>query len=373
MTIKHHNNRAGEGSPVRLSWAHRLLLSLPAETAHSLAMIALRLAQTSPTRGLLEKRYRTDTGEQLVQRELLGQNFWNPIGLAAGFDKDGIVIPGMAALGFGWLEVGAVTPRPQKGNPRPRLFRHTAQASLENAMGFNNRGCHALRNRLERFYPAAVPLFLNLAKNRDTPNADALDDYLLLIEVLGDHCDGFVLNVSSPNTPGLRDLQRVRAIRELVRSAHAATDRPVLVKLSPDLDASEAREVANESVASGADGIVLVNTSTDYRLLPGARRIGGLSGRVLRQRSMDLLEALAGDLFGRCLLVSVGGISSGEDVYARLRAGANLVQLYSALVFEGPGLVARIREDLAGLLSRDGFESIDEVIGADLKTMNERR
>ncbi|MCH7666016.1 MAG: dihydroorotate dehydrogenase (quinone) [Acidobacteria bacterium] len=373
MTINHHNNRAGDGGTVRLSWAHRLLLSFPPETAHSLAMIALRLAQTPATRGLLETRYRTDTGEQLLQRELLGQNFCNPIGLAAGFDKDGIVIPGMAALGFGWLEVGAVTPRPQRGNPRPRLFRHTAAASLENAMGFNNRGCHALRKRLERFYPAAVPLFLNLGKNHDTPNAEALEDYLLSIEVLDDHCDGFVLNVSSPNTPRLRDLQRVRAIRELVRGARAATDRPVLVKLSPDLDASEAREVANESVASGADGIVLANTSTDYRLFPGARKIGGLSGRVLRQRSMDLLEALAGDLFGHCLLVSVGGISSGEDVYARLRAGANLVQLYSALVFEGPGLVARIQEDLAGLLSRDGFESIDEVIGADLKTTNGRR
>jgi len=325
------------------------------------------------TRGLLEKRYRTDTGERLVQRELLGQRFSNPVGLAAGFDKDGIVIPGMAALGFGWLEVGAVTPRPQQGNPRPRLFRHTAAASLENAMGFNNRGCYALRRRLERFYPAPVPLFLNLGKNRDTPNAEASDDYLLLIEVLGDHCDGFVLNVSSPNTPGLRDLQRERAIGELVRATRAATDKPLLVKLSPDLEAAQARQVANASVASGADGIVLANTSTDYRLLPGARGIGGLSGRVLRQRSMDLLETLAGDLFGRCLLISVGGVSSGEDVYARLRAGANLVQLYSALVFEGPGLAARIQDELAGLLSRDGFESINEVIGVDLKPTKGRR
>ncbi len=373
MTVKHHNNRAGDGSSERLSLAHRLLFALPAETAHTLALTALRLVQAPVTRSLLEKRYRIDTGERLVQRGLLGQSFSNPVGLAAGFDKDGMVIPGMAALGFGWLEVGAVTPRPQKGNPRPRLFRHRAAASLENAMGFNNRGCDALRRRLERFYPAPVPLFLNLGKNRDTPNAEARADYLLLIEALDDRCDGFVLNVSSPNTPGLRDLQSKRSIRELVRDARAATDRPLLVKLSPDLDTYDAREVANESVASGADGIVLANTSTDYRLLPGARKIGGLSGQVLRQRSMDLLEALAGDLFGRCLLVSVGGISSGADVYARLRAGANLVQLYSALVFEGPGLAGRIKDDLTGLMSRDGFESIDEVIGVDLKPTNERR
>lgn len=348
----------------RRSWAHRFLLALPAETAHTLAMRTLQAAQVRPTRSLIERRYRVDS-QPLSQSSLLGQVFANPIGLAAGFDKDGKVIPGMAALGFGWLEVGAVTPRPQQGNPRPRLFRYVSEGSLENAMGFNNAGARALRNRLERFYPAAVPLFVNLGKNRDTPNERALDDYLELIELLGDRCDGLVLNVSSPNTPGLRELQHERAIRELVRGARSATSRPLLVKLSPDLETSSAREIASESVASGADGIVLANTSTDYALLPSARRVGGLSGKVLGRRSLDMLESLAADLFGRCLLVSVGGIGCAEDVYARLRAGASLVQLYSALVFEGPGLVARLKRDLLDLLARDGYETLGEVVGAD--------
>jgi dihydroorotate dehydrogenase len=368
--VEDQNNRGNGGIVARLSWPHRLLLSLPAETAHTLALMVLRVAQATAARGLIERRYRVETGGRLLQPDLLGQSFENPVGLAAGFDKDGVVIPGMAALGFGWLEVGAVTPRAQIGNPRPRLFRHTAAASLENAMGFNNQGCDAIRRRLERFYPAAVPVFLNLGKNRDTANDQALDDYLFLINALDDRCDGFVLNVSSPNTPGLRELQRKQTIGELVRGARAATGRPLLVKLSPDLETSEAREIAEESVDSGANGIVVANTSTDYQLLPGARGVGGLSGRVLRQRSFRLLEALAQNLFGRCLLVSVGGVTSGADVYARLRAGAGLVQLYSALVFEGPDLISRIRRDLAGLLARDGFESIVDAIGADARTMH---
>lgn len=367
MPIKDENTKArqpGRGKS-RRSWAHSLLFGLPAETAHSIAMRALRLAQTRPFLHLLERRYRFGDAPILGQADLLGLTFPNPIGLAAGFDKNGEVIAGMAALGFGWLEVGAVTPRPQKGNPRPRLFRYPSAGALENAMGFNNHGSRAMERRLGSAHPAAVPLFVNLGKNRDTANENALDDYLELVERLRDRCDGFVLNVSSPNTPGLRDLQRQGAIRELVDGARSATRLPLLVKLSPDLEIAAARDVASESVAAGADGIVLANTTTDYALLPGARKIGGLSGRVLRERSMALLEGLADDLFGRSVLVSVGGVASAEDVYARLRAGASLVQLYSALVFEGPGLVARMKTGLQALLARDGCRTVGEVIGAD--------
>lgn len=373
MPINQQTTKATRAAGTNLPWAHRLLFSFPAETAHTLALQALRIAQQWPVRSFLEARYRADPRQRLRRSDLLGLEFSNPIGLAAGFDKNGVVIPGMAALGFGWLEVGAVTPRAQKGNPRPRLFRYVAEGTLENAMGFNNHGAAALRGRLGRYYPAAVPLFVNLGKNRETPNAEALDDYLSLIESLRDRCDGFVVNVSSPNTPGLRDLQKGRAIGDLVRGARAATRLPMLVKLSPDLEVSQAREIAGESVAAGADGIVLANTTIDYSLLPAARKVGGLSGRVLRGRSMDLLEGVAGDLRGRCALVSVGGIASAADVYARLRAGACLVQLYSALVFEGAGLVARLRNELAELLVRDGFETIEEVIGVDIGAKKKRK
>ncbi|MFQ5526254.1 MAG: quinone-dependent dihydroorotate dehydrogenase [Thermoanaerobaculia bacterium] len=341
-------------------------MALPAETAHTLAVTALRLAQSAPPlRRRLERTYRV-SGRDELRQGLLNLAFANPIGLAAGFDKDGLVIPGMAALGFGWLEVGAVTPRPQPGNPRPRLFRYRAAASLENAMGFNNRGGEHLRGRLARAHPASVPVFVNLGKNKVTPNDCAIDDYLRLIEVLGDSCDGFVLNLSSPNTPGLRDLQHNRTLAELVGRARSATARPMFVKLSPDLDIETARDVAGTCADAGADGLVLTNTTTDYSLLPEARRCGGLSGRVLKARSIELLRALAEDLFGRCLIVSVGGVSSADDAYARLRAGAHLVQLYTALVFEGPALVRRLVEELAGLLAADGLQTIADAVGADL-------
>ncbi len=340
-------------------------MALPAETAHSVVVSALRIVQATPVRRWLERGYRVADSGSLSQ-EVLGHTFANPVGLAAGFDKDGLVVPGMAALGFGWLEVGAVTPRPQRGNPRPRLFRYRKAESLENAMGFNNRGGDALSRQLARRHPAAAPLFVNLGKNRTTANERAVDDYLFLIERLSDRCDGFVLNVSSPNTPGLRDLQQDRTLGELVKRATAATAVPLLVKLSPDLAIDRARTIAARCVEAGAAGLILANTTTDYSLLPESRRMGGLSGRVLRERSVELLRGLAGDLFGRCLLVSVGGISSGRDAYARIRAGAHLVQLYTALVFQGPGLVKRIGRELAQLLSNDGFASIGEAAGADV-------
>ena len=360
-----HNSRGRRGSRSKRSWFHRVLLSLPAESAHTIAISALRFAQATPILGRLEHRYQSEV-EVSLKQELLGHTFCNPVGLAAGFDKDGLVIPGMAALGFGWLEVGAVTPRPQPGNPRPRLFRHAAAASLENAMGFNNRGGPSLARRLARWHPAPVPLFVNLGKNHWTPNERAADDYLFLVNALQGNCDGFVLNVSSPNTKGLRDLQDPKALGSLVGKVCAATDRPVLVKLSPDIEIEQARVIADAGVTAGASGMVLTNTTTDYSTLPEAHRVGGLSGGVLRERSLELLRALAGDLFGHCVLVSVGGVSSGRDAYTRIRAGASLVQLYTALVFEGPALAKRIAEELAKLLARDGFESISDAAGVDL-------
>lgn len=359
------NNRGPSTGIGRRSWAHRILLKLPAETAHNLALSGLRVAQATPLAGALARRYRSE--EASLSQALLGQRFANPVGLAAGFDKNGVVIPGMAALGFGWLEVGAVTPRAQAGNPRPRLFRYPEARSLENAMGFNNRGAEALARRLSNARPAPLPVFVNLGRNRTTPNERAGDDYLFSIDRLAGLCDGFVLNVSSPNTKGLRELQEPEALADLVGRATAASDLPLLVKLSPDVESRYALGIADAAVSAGARGLVLSNTTTDYDLLPEARGVGGLSGRVLRERSLALLRKLSADLFGRCLLVSVGGVSSGRDAYLRIRAGASLVQLYSALVFEGPGLARRIADDLARRVRADGFESLTQAVGADLR------
>ena len=344
---------------------HRLLLRLDAERAHGLALAGLSAAAALPLgRSWLDGRYRREDAR--LEQELLGSRFPNPLGLAAGFDKDAVAIDGFESLGFGFVEVGTVTPRPQAGNPRPRLFRHRQEASLQNAMGFNNRGLEALARRLSRRKPGRVPLGVNIGRNKDTADADAAEDYRQVAARLSGRCDYFVVNISSPNTPGLRDLQARDRLAELLGAMRGATDTPFLVKLSPDLELAAAVELAVTAMELGAAGVVLTNTTVDYSLLPGATPMGGLSGRVLRERSFEMLAAVARELFGRCLLVSVGGIETAEEAYRRLRHGASLVQLYTALAYRGPRLPGLLNRGLLRLLERDGLESVRQAIGADL-------
>jgi dihydroorotate dehydrogenase len=287
------------------------------------------------------------------------------VGLAAGFDKDAVAVRAMPALGFGFVEVGTVTPLPQPGNPKPRLFRHSSQASLQNALGFNNGGMAAMRERLERVHPAPLPLGVNVGKNKATPPEKALDDYETLIRGLHDLCDYMVVNLSSPNTPGLRDLQNEDFVRAILEMAKGITAKPVLVKIAPDLETAQAVALAETAVAAGAAGIIATNTTVDYSLLPGAKDFGGLSGRVLREKSFGIFQAVAQALFGKAVLISVGGIDSGAEAYRRIRAGASLVQIYTALVYQGPSLPRRVNEELLRLMERDGVKGIQEVIGAD--------
>jgi dihydroorotate dehydrogenase len=345
----------------------RLLFRLDAETAHHLALGALRAFGAAPglAAGLTRQATRREAGGGALAQTLFGRAFPNPVGLAAGFDKDAVAVRALPALGFGFVEVGTVTPLPQPGNPRPRMFRHAGAESLQNALGFNNGGLDALRRRLERLRPSPLPLGVNLGKNRATPPEAALADYETLLRGLGGLCDYLVVNLSSPNTPGLRDLQNAAFLAELLALARGITATPVLVKIAPDLDPEAAADLAEAAVDSGAAGIVATNTTVDYALLPGARELGGLSGKVLREKSFRVFEAVARRLFGRAVLISVGGIDSGAEAYRRLRAGASLVQLYTALVFHGPALPWRIREELLALLERDGCATIAEAIGAD--------
>jgi dihydroorotate dehydrogenase len=345
---------------------HRALLHLPPETAHNVVLALLQVAEGTPYADGFLRRSLAPKADRRLEQELLGLRFSHPIGLAAGFDKDGQAVAGMAALGFGWIEVGTVTPRPQRGNPRPRLFRYVEAESLENRMGFNNAGQSRVRRRLARTYPAAVPLGVNIGKNRDTPNDRAKEDYLSLVRALGELSDYLVVNVSSPNTPGLRDLQSRDFLEELIRGARGVTDRPLMVKLSPDLEIARAVDLARGAVEAGATGLVLTNTTTDSSLLPASGG-GGLSGRVLKEKSFAMLRGVAKELFGDCLLVSVGGIDSGREVYRRLRAGASLVQVYTALVYRGPSLVRRIAAELTKLLDRDGLASVAEAVGVDCR------
>ena len=354
-----------------------LLFRLDPERAHGLVITALRLAQALPgAPSLLARRFLV--ADPALRQTLLGLEFPNPLGLAAGFDKDGVVVDAMAALGFGFVEVGTVTPRPQDGNPRPRLFRYPGQRSLQNALGFNNQGLQATRSRLARARRqagsarAASPVGVNVGKGRDTPPERALADYEELLgdaAGLGGLADYLVVNLSSPNTPGLRDLQNETFLQELLRAARALTRTPVLVKLSPDLEPEAAAGLAAAAVDAGAAGIVATNTSTDYALLPGARAAGGLSGQVLREKSRRVCLAIARRLRAAdsgAVLISAGGIDSGAEAYARIRAGASLVQLYTALIYEGPSLPRRINRELLALLARDGCSDIGQAVGADL-------
>lgn len=345
----------------------QLLFRLDPEAGHAAGMGALRAAQAlPPVRGLLARRHRIDDPR-------LRQTFFgiggievpNPVGLAAGLDKDGVAIQGFAALGFGFVEVGTVTPLAQPGNARPRLFRHPAAESLQNAMGFNNGGMAELRRHLEGSLPLAVPLGINIGKNKATPPERTLDDYATLIRGLADLADYLVVNLSSPNTPGLRDLQNEAFVRSLLTVARELTVKPVLVKIAPDLEPETAADLSEAAVDAGAAGIIATNTTTDYSLLPGAKDFGGLSGKVLTEKSFRVFDAVARRLFGRTLLISVGGIGSGAEAWRRLRAGASLVQVYTALIYQGPSLVRRINEELLALMERDGVKGIAEVIGAD--------
>jgi dihydroorotate dehydrogenase len=341
-----------------------LLFHLDPETAHGAAMSSLRAVQAlPPLAAALRRRFLVDA--PALRQTLFGREILNPVGLAAGFDKDAAAVRGLAALGFGFLEIGTVTPKPQPGNPRPRLFRHAPDESVQNAMGFNNAGLAAVRDRLIRLRPSPVPLGVNVGKNKATPPEAAVADYETLIRAFAGLCDYLVVNVSSPNTPGLRDLQNEVFLRSLLSTATGITDRPILVKIAPDLEPADAVRLAEVAVDTGAAGVVATNTTNDYALLPGARDFGGLSGLVLRDKSFRVFEAVARRLFGRAVLISVGGIDSGAEAYRRLRAGASLVQVYTALIYQGPGLARRINEELLELMERDGVKGIGEVVGGD--------
>jgi len=343
-------------------WAFPLLDRIDPERAHRLAIAALKT-------GLIAGDRRADP--PILGQTVFGHAFPNPIGLAAGFDKDGEVYAQALDLGFGFVELGSVTPLPQKGNPRPRLFRLTADHAVINRMGFNNRGIAAMAARLQNRDATRGIVGINLGKNKD--QTDAAADYAAGTKLLGPRADYLVINVSSPNTPGLRALQSRDALAALIAAvleARAELRRrpPLLLKIAPDLTDLDRQDIAEVALAAGLDGIIVSNTTIarpaglDPRF---AGEAGGLSGRPLLQPATETLRDIYRRTGGRLPLIGVGGVASAADAYAKIRAGASLVQLYTALVFEGPGLVRRIKDELAALLIRDGFVHVAEAVGAD--------
>ena len=341
-----------------------VLARLPAEAARELTLRALGAGLGE---FLVDSAARQPDPPELAQR-LWGLEFPNPVGLAAGYDKDARVSRAMSRFGFGFVEVGTVTPRPQPGNAKPRLFRLEHNRAIINRMGFDSAGLDAVVGRLSRRSRSGI-VGLNLGKNRDTEDAAA--DYEEGIRRAAKLADYLVINVSSPNTPGLRDLQQRATLRSLLRRLTSVREEtgwrvPLLLKIAPDLAAEQRADIAWVAVDIGIDGLVISNTTIERPSgLVGrhAHEPGGLSGRPLFAPSTKLLADMYRLTEGRLPLIGVGGIGSAEDAYAKIRAGACLLQLYTALVFSGPNLVSRIKQGLVMLLRKDGFGSITEAIG----------
>lgn len=347
------------------SLVRRILFSLPPETAHELALHSLSLL---PSR-LIAKHF----SDPSLRIERFGLAFPNPIGLAAGFDKNGVALQPLAALGFGFIEAGTVTFHPQPGNPRPRLFRLREDHALINRAGFNNEGAAAFAQRVKQ-HRAGCVLGVSIGKSKITPLENATEDYLKSFELVHDVADYIAVNVSSPNTPQLRELQQSEQLTSLL-SALLARNRelqkplPLLVKLSPDLERRDLEMIVDVIARLHIDGIIATNTTTSRSgLRTDAKRVaacgeGGLSGKPLAHRSTRMIADLYELTGGRIPLIGVGGIFNADDAWEKIAAGASLVQLYTGFIYQGPNIATEINEGLANILAREGFANLDAAVG----------
>ncbi len=357
-------------NPLLYRLARPAIALLDPERAHRLAIKALKS-------GLV--RARAEPDDPILATRVWEIDFLNPVGLAAGFDKDAEVADAMLSFGFGFVETGTVTPLPQPGNSGQRLYRLDQDGAVINRFGFNSKGLAHFAERLaeRRRRGASGIVGANVGKNRDTEDGAA--DYVKGIEAVCAKADYLVVNVSSPNTPGLRGLQARAPIEDLLKRTIAARGRtapdsirppPLLAKVGPDLDEEQLRDIAEVALATGVDGLIIGNTTVARPPTLKSRdrgAPGGLSGLPLMAPSTACLRSMARLTGGRIPIIGCGGIASGADAYAKIRAGASLVQLYSALVFHGPGLVATIKRELAAVLRRDGFARLSDAVGADLR------
>ena len=325
-----------------------VLFSVSAETAHNLALRNLRLASTRPA--LLRQLERFEPPPKPTTH--FGLTFPNPIGLAAGFDKNGVAIPAWAALGFGFVEIGTVTAKPQPGNPKPRIFRYPEQQALINRLGFNNEGADVIAARLRRLRDSGrwpwIPVGINLGKSKATAIEQAVDDYRYSFRLLAPLADYVVLNVSSPNTPGLRSLQEQNALAELLSAIGRENEhlrKTVLLKIAPDLSLADLEQIIATSEQNGIAGLIATNTTLDHAAIPKAvDQIGGLSGRPLRERSTEFVRAVRAR--SELPIIASGGIMDAASAREKIEAGAQLVQVYTGYVYRGPGLLREIVDEL---------------------------
>ncbi len=344
----------------------KILFLLDPEKAHHLAECGLKIVGNCK---ILKNYYEKKNyiNDSMLNQDIFGVKFENPVGLAAGFDKNATMVKAMKSMGFGFTEIGTMTPMPQDGNAKPRMFRYPEYKSVQNAMGFNNLGSHAVLKNLKKVGAFPLPIGVNIGKNKNTPEEYALNDYKTLIKKFESYGDYIVINISSPNTPNLRDLQNEKFINELFSMAKTLTEKPILLKIAPDMEAVQAIELCKTAVNSGASGIIATNTTIDYSLVPNCKDFGGLSGACLSEKSALLFKEIAKELYGKTTLISVGGIFTGKQAYERIKNGASLIQVYSSLIFEGPSMVRKINQEILELLKADGYENISEAIGANLR------
>ncbi|HEX7323190.1 MAG TPA: quinone-dependent dihydroorotate dehydrogenase [Mycobacterium sp.] len=344
----------------------RAMFTVPPERIHTIAFAALRGATASPQiRHRLHRRLAPT--DPILASTVFGVRFPGPLGLAAGFDKDGIGLHTWGALGFGYAEVGTVTATAQPGNPAPRLFRLPADRALLNRMGFNNRGAGALAARLAQHH-GCVPIGVNIGKTKTTPSERAVDDYRASARLLGPLAAYLVVNVSSPNTPGLRDLQAVEQLRPILSAVRAETAVPVLVKIAPDLSDPDVDAIAELAVELGLAGIVATNTtiSRDGLATPGVQRLGdgGISGPPVARRAVEVLRRLYARVGDTLTLVSVGGIETADDAWERITAGASLLQGYTGFIYGGGLWAKHIHDGLARRLHHGGYSGLSDAVGS---------
>lgn len=347
------------------------------EQAHHVLIEGMSLAKKIPgIRSLMRSMYGVSPSPELSS-ELWGIHFPNPIGLAAGMDKDAQAVPMFSSIGFGFIEVGTVTPKPQPGNEQPRVFRLPTDSALINRMGFNNKGAEAMAESLQKVHNRTVPVAVNIGKNKNTPNEQAADDYQACIRQLYPYGNFFVVNISSPNTPDLRKLQHGEELSSLLsavmeemnrqKEKYKGSDKPVLVKIAPDLDDPELESIINTIMKSGVSGVIATNTTLAREGLTHRHAVesGGLSGLPMKERSTEVIRKIYKMTAGKLPIIGSGGVFSSEDAYEKIRAGACLVEVYTGLIYEGPYINKKLNKGLRELLKQDGFTHISQAVGAD--------
>lgn len=340
-----------------------VLFTLDAEKAHHLGMAGLKAMPVA-----MAKSWRSNAKADRLSTTVAGLSFPNPIGLAAGLDKNAEALVGLFGLGFGFVEVGTVTPRPQSGNPLPRIFRIPEHTALINRLGFNNEGMAEMKARLERLAWRPGPVGVNIGKNKDTPNERAVEDYAACAETVGPLGDYVVVNLSSPNTPGLRQLQEPEALAAILSAVKAKVGaKPLFLKIAPDLGDEAVDAVVDVVRSSGITGLICTNTTITRPFEhPTAKETGGLSGKPVFQRSTEVLKRAFKRSEGKLPIIGVGGVFDGDDAFAKIAAGASVVQIYTGFIYGGPGLPRRILDRLEQKVAELKLSSLSDAIGRDV-------